>query len=410
MSGITALKFWITLLMSSLLLLNSCSKKDSIQPQVKSQTTQKSKEKETKQEETSSSDGTKPGKSEDGKNSVSGQTKPDEVTTPNKSDNNDKVSTSDQTDPDDATTSNNPEEDENQGQDQEEDTTTPETPAPNGGDYSARARAGQTWWVKGVNEHAPPLQSWKNLAPHMKMLDWDKSYGWYDLNKENPYSGSTVSDLCWAAVSANAIQWWLDQNKDYIERIAYEGPRHFTGPYSSDIFDLYRRHFSNRGGDLKLSMDWFFNGKYARRGYALEDLPGAGFFRPIFGEDFRPVVQIGVSPSSFSDDVAQALKSGESLSCALEYGRGYLHALSIWGADFDATGQVTHIYLTDSNDGYKEYGPPNGLVRKAIQITNEGVYHEGSVQGSFTFKIFHLFKLGLYREKWETYFSTHNGR
>lgn len=293
---------------------------------------------------------------------------------------------------------------------------TPPNPSNNGSNepapesYSATARAGQTWWVKGVNASAPQVNDWKPITPKTNNLGlrWEKSYGWYDLNKEIPYagSGSTDSDLCWAAVSANALQWWLDQNKHYIDRYNYTGPRTFTNSYTSDIFDLYKRHFQNKGGDLKASMDWFFNGKYVQR-----DLEGAGFFVKVFGADFKPVEQIGIYASSFSNDVAKALKSGEVLGAALKYPKGYLHAISIWGATFDSQGQITHIYLTDSNDkdleeqSDNQYQTKAGLLRKAIQLQGNKVYHESSTSGVFNFELTYLFKLGLHQDKWEAYFA-----
>lgn len=279
-------------------------------------------------------------------------------------------------------------------------------------DYSPQARANQTWWMKGVNENAPKPSEWKSVFAHVTGLKWSNSYGWYDLNKATPYVGgpsNVDSDLCWAAVSANILQWWLDQNKDYIERFGYKGPNKFTDSYTSDIFELYKKHFPNKGNDLKASIDWFFNGKFGQ-----EDKPGAGFFKEVFGENFKPMVQIGAYSNEFSDQIAKSLKSEEGICCTVQYPNGYLHAISIWGADFDDKGKVTHIYLTDSND--KQFEDENqienskqtkaGLLRRAISLSNDGnVFHEGSVKGSYKYRIIYLFKLGLSRDKWKKHFD-----
>lgn len=313
---------------------------------------------------------------------------------------------------------NNPKEPETPPTEKPQDPNTPPTTAPKDGDssqeaspnkseYSVEARRGQIWWVKGVNTNAPAVSSWREVTRHsgIKGLKWDKSYGWYDLNKTEPHSGGIDSDLCWAAVSANAIQWWLDQNKDYLTRYNYSGPKLFTDSYHSEVFDLYKRHFKNKGGDLKASMDWFFNGLYAHL-----PLPGAGFLRQAFGADFKAVEQIGAHASTFSEDIAKALKSGESISCDLKYPRGYLHALSVWGAEFDDKGEVSHLYLTDSNDKDDAEQKENafvtqaGLLRRAIQLRDGSVWQADS-GGKFTYQITRLYKLGLHQDKWENYFK-----
>lgn len=275
--------------------------------------------------------------------------------------------------------------------------------------WSAEARAGKTWWMRGVNTEVDPVSSWRNVFGHVQGLEWRPGLGWYDLNKTDPHRGGTDSDLCWAAVCANVIQWWIDQNHSYMVRYARRVPSGFEDSYRSQIFELYKRHFTNKGGDLKASIEWFFNGMYAHK-----PLEGAGFFREVLGEGFKAVTQIGTSARTFSDDIAEALRSGEGLGCSLEYSNGYLHALSIWGADFDESGKLTHIYLTDSND--KDFDQENrnnkretkaGLLRRAIKLdTATGyVYQEGSTIGSFHHRIIHLYKLPLYQDKWEAYFE-----
>lgn len=296
------------------------------------------------------------------------------------------------------------------------------SPSPEPQPWRAEARRGQTWWMQGVNTGISSSSSWRYAFGEVRALEWEAGMGWYDLNKFDAHRGGTDSDLCWAAVCANVIQWWIDQNKAYIDRYGKAVPSGFSkawtkegeegeGFYHSQIFELYRQHFTNKGGDLKASIEWFFNGMYANR-----PLSGAGFFADLLGNGLRPVTQIGTSAQTFSDDVAEALKRGEGLSCSLEYPSGYLHALSIWGADFDEVGQLTHIYLTDSNDRNLVTDNRNnkretkvGLLRRAIKLdTATGkVLQEGGTAGTFNFRIIHLYKLPLYQDRWEAYFSGH---
>lgn len=316
-------------------------------------------------------------------------------------------------------------------------------------DYSIDARRSQTWFMRGVNVSAPSHTTWKKIynSPNgadMRGLRWEKEkqYGWYDLNKEDPTPKGGDSDLCWAAVAANTLQWWLDQNQEYVDLYDPDKkiPRSFETPFSSSIFNLYKSRFANKGGDLKTSFDWFFNGKYANpNGSAsIVNWEGAGFFKEVFtkdlftqegrdkrfiGEDFRPVEQVGAFNEGFSDEIAKALRYGEGLSCVVKYPNGYLHALSIWGADFDDQGRVSHIYLTDSNDrdideptNETQYTVRAGLVRKAIFYRSSyevisrrtyapGVYHESSAKGVFNFQIQTLCKLPLFQNEWRAYFK-----
>lgn len=275
--------------------------------------------------------------------------------------------------------------------------------------WSASERAGKTWWVDGVNTIAPPVAEWREVSrgSGIKALKWDKSLGWYDLNKVDPYGDRRIdSDLCWAAVAANMIQWWLDQNKSHIDRMGYQGPRTFTSSFDSDIFELYKRKFSNKGGDLKALMDWFFNGKYVQTPIA-----GGGFFAEVFGEDFKAVEQIGASTMTFSDEVARALKEGAALGCDWRFRNGYLHALTVWGADFDEEGRVTYLYITDSNDRAddeqreNDYVTRAGLLRKAVKLDAGGRVWQQASSGDFSLEITRLYKLPRYEDKWQTYWS-----
>lgn len=273
--------------------------------------------------------------------------------------------------------------------------------------YSASARANQTWWVKGVNTHAPAVKDWKCAWGKVKALEWKKEYGWYDLNKTNPQARGKDSDLCWAAASSNMLQWWLDQNADLLQRYGrYNGPKTFTDSFTSAIFDHYKKHFGNKGGDFKAELDWFFNGKHNHRDY-----PGGGFFVDVFGADFHPVVAVGAHESNFSDDIAKALKLGEAIGCSLKLSNQGEHALTIWGADFDAQGRVTHIYLTDSNDkalmdsDVPKINTKAGLLRKAIKMKNGRAYVESSAENVFVDYVITLYTLSLYRDRWEAYLS-----
>lgn len=270
----------------------------------------------------------------------------------------------------------------------------------------------QTKWVCGVNN--PPVNEWHYVYPLQKILGlkWNADYGWYDCNKLEPNAGGKDSELCWAATVSNMIYWWLDQNKDYIDRYAkYAGPKEYHNSFDCEIFEYFKKHFDNTGNDVAASLSWFFNGRF---GTSIKG--GAAFFKDVFG--VGPVARITrFGERSFTEEIKKAFQDKESIACIIKYPTGYLHAVSIWGVDFDDKGEVSAIYMADSNDrdldeqyegwqsAWECFQTRAGLVRKAIQIRSDGVFMEGSVPGYFNFKIEELNLLGLMRDKWEDYFS-----
>lgn len=92
-------------------------------------------------------------------------------------------------------------------------------------------------------------------------LKWKADYGWYDCNKTNPSAGSGGdSEMCWAAAASNMIHWWLDQNKEYVDRLGYDGPKDYIRSTESAVFNLYKEAFYNEGQHSYNALNWFFTG------------------------------------------------------------------------------------------------------------------------------------------------------
>nr|WP_205687136.1 IdeS/Mac family cysteine endopeptidase [Clostridium septicum] len=114
-----------------------------------------------------------------------------------------------------------------------------------------------TVWVKGIT---PPAESdFTNLDLGnnytLKVAPWKSGQGWYDINK---LRNGTDNLLCSGAVAANMLHWWLDQNKDYIDKYLQENPDNgkninktldvrtcstFYDQTNSDIFNIIKRMF-----------------------------------------------------------------------------------------------------------------------------------------------------------------------
>lgn len=268
-------------------------------------------------------------------------------------------------------------------------------------------------WTYGL--HNPSVETWKYAYATEKIpgLKWDKSYGWYDCNKTDPNPGGVDSEMCWAATASNMIHWWLDRNKVNLSRYGYAGPQKYVSSTGSEVFDYYKLHFKNTANDVAAALNWFFTGRY---GTTVR--PGGGFFKQLLGT--VPVISTVLAyKETFSQDVKKALEGKQAIGCCVQFPNRYLHSISLWGADFDSKGEVCAIYIADSNDISLEQQQefclsdddsfcqtPAGIIRKPIQIKSDGVYMEGSVPGTFNFKITELYFLELMQEKWKRYFES----
>ena len=285
---------------------------------------------------------------------------------------------------------------------------------------SLPSMAGQTVWVEGLN--VPPVESWgwAFIKPYTPGLTWKPEYGWYDCNKIEPETGhqnddTSDSNLCWAASASNLIYWWLDRNQESIRRYGKFNPDEWTyvDALNCPIFHYYNDHFPNVGNNVAAGINWFFTGKPAG-----ETLPGGGFFKEVIGN--RQIVRVGGSTEyAFSRDLKFAFINKEAVELTHKM-MANTHAITLWGAEFDANDKVSAIYVCDNNDRTndsetqesidKATGKPIvkiGLYRRKIAYRNGLVYMENSV-GNCTIQIQELNFLSSCEDLWEEYFQKHS--
>lgn len=138
-------------------------------------------------------------------------------------------------------------------------------------------------WTKGIQ--APLMAEFKRETeitdPSYSFLyvGQEKGKGWYDVNKSRPEEDSRDRTMCFAAVSANQLHWWLDQNKDSIDtylnnlanrELTYEKQQKisqlqklrnsFNGQSDSGIYKLFKNYFENYSANANLLDDFFING------------------------------------------------------------------------------------------------------------------------------------------------------
>ena len=276
--------------------------------------------------------------------------------------------------------------------------------------------AGQTLWVHGVNVPDVSTWGWAFTNPYVPGLTWKQEYGWYDCNKFEPETGhgadpESDSNLCWAASSSNLIYWWLDQNKENIERYGKFdlSPWTYKGSLQCPIFHYYNEHFPNIGYNVAAGITWFFTGE--AEGATKQ---GGGFFKDVVGN--KQIVRVGgTTAATFSRDLKEALLSKEAVELT-HATPGATHAITLWGAEFDANDKVCAVYVCDNNDRSndtewnevidKSTGKPIvkiGLYHRKIEFRNGTVYMQGSTQAC-NIRVDELNFLGTCEDLWKEYF------
>ena len=250
------------------------------------------------------------------------------------------------------------------------------------------------------------------------------SSGWYDVNKLT--KGGADVNMCWAAASANIIQWWQDR---YVElghtlpstAITGAGTKTYDGTkYNLAIMEAYRDLWDNsRGGSVSHGVTWYFEGRNIMKeasagthaqplnantggyysndwnsilpniyhGYDYVIVPGILEYKDMISGEFNNYSIWGsgsglsgnASLKKFSDLVVEFIDRGvTSLTVALAANLGSIHhATTLWGYEIDnATGIITKVWLTDSDDIHQngESGNPTQQMLREYAVS----YTEGT--------------------------------
>lgn len=276
---------------------------------------------------------------------------------------------------------------------------------------------------------------------------------WYDLNKrrdtdikhKNLYDKIFGGDnnvqpsdsvLCSGAVAANQLHWWLEVNKDYVQRYINESPdngvlsfkgikfediRNLINSYKSQtdsrIFRMFIEFFGGRKNGIfsDTTIDMFING-YTPNGYKTnhnraltkKDNRG-GFFKPVFESNILTNrINIYNNKNHFKNVLVENLEKGNSMGLVhVAVKNRYNHIINIWGAEFDDKGELTGIYITDSDDKYSniERDVQRALVRYNVNYS-EGKLKVSTVPNeSYGAEVVSIYTLSQGRDKWEEYFN-----
>ena len=313
-------------------------------------------------------------------------------------------------------------------------------PEPDPGEWANSKR-----WVYGieapvcdpdeVTSYFPALSSfpqgeWFKAGDYSpEYLNWSPGYGWYDCDKRNMFGNNPgfIKDgnLCWAAAASNLLHWWMHHNRAYIE--AYDRKygtelypdfpsrpsMEFTDTKESEIFDLFRENFANMGNWDDAAVNWFLNGTVSTLYPNNPDIETKfqGYFKEVFSG-----VSVATSSPTFSKEIfnrtiKEALTNRQALGFVrLTMPDKEVHAMVIWGAEFDEAGDVSAIYYVDNND-YYDFGGTGStgdcqhhrVIRTPIWYTDEVTWPVHMGTGKSTY-IKDLTTVDLGRKNWQEAF------
>ena len=239
--------------------------------------------------------------------------------------------------------------------------------------------------------------------------------GWYDVNKMGDGTLNGDINMCWAAASANMIQWWQDR---YVAAGNPLPASAVTGPgtifvasagrkYELAIMDMYHSQWNNdKGCHTTESIPWYFEGvnygQTATAGSQAYPLTDGGYWKDVWSSIY-PHLYHGYSymfgwytdlytaeytayehwgngsslsgvqrHKRFSELVVQFIDRGIiSMSVTLNKNGGLHHATTVWGYEIDnATGLLSRLWITDSDDLVNE--PKQQLLNEYMVSYNTG--------------------------------------
>lgn len=234
-------------------------------------------------------------------------------------------------------------------------------------------------------------------------LTWSEGCGWFDCNKSNDYAEQDGS-LCWAATASNLLLWWMTLNKEYIAAydaeyygsktptvVAPESGRTFERPAPefklfqdsgssnrSPVFEFFKSLFSKSGWETD-GVNWFITGDIGMLQTNSKMWGFPGFFSEVFkqsdviAEDSRRYP----TGEAFNSFVTKALQNKKALSISpTGYGGDVVgnHAMTLWGAEYDENGIISHVYFCDNNLGDQD---ANGTVISRYQIVYDADMSKG---------------------------------
>ena len=261
------------------------------------------------------------------------------------------------------------------------------------------------FFVQGV--HIPNLKSTEEGGDFIEKEDsgyftrvarFVRGQGYYDTNKaRNGQNKDVDRNLCFATTASNVLHWYLQENKEKIQDYIHAhgdvvrrvGQKNYSlqdfldqsspDQWNSRIFDYFKLIYghSQNGFYTGPLVDLFLNGYTPKKATNTEADFGTmdergGFLYGLLKEKLQTDVT-GSFKGTFSEDVKKHLAEGHALCISYKPLGTYSHVVSLWGADFDESGKLVGVYVTDSDD-QDETGEDPEVGLKYYRI----IYKDGS--------------------------------
>ena len=226
---------------------------------------------------------------------------------------------------------------------------------------------------------------------------FEEGQGYFDVNKA-PFGTNKEIDrnLCFAAAASNTLHWYLQQNKkeiqDYIKDngdvIRTVGANTYSlkdmlnqdvEQQGSLIYQYFKEMYGNNetGYYTVPLMDLFLNGYTPKedRKTNIEDKdlqPDArgGFLYGIIGTKPQTGMQFVNSLSDLGNSLQHYL-SNNFVVCLSYTTFSYNHVVTLWGAEYDESGLLRAVYVTDSDD-QDETGVETDVAMKRYVVKGKG--------------------------------------
>ena len=221
--------------------------------------------------------------------------------------------------------------------------------------------------------------------------------GYFDVNKA-PFGKNKEVDqnLCFAAVASNTLHWYLRENKkeieDYIKDngdvIRTVGANTYSlkdmlnqevEQQDSLIYQYFKEIYGNNetGYYTVPLMDLFLNGytpkEDRKTNIENKDLqPDArgGFLYGIIGTKPQTGMHLVNSLSDLGNSLQHYL-SNNFVVCLSYTTFSYNHVVTLWGAEYDESGLLRAVYVTDSDD-QDETGVETDVAMKRYVVKGNG--------------------------------------
>lgn len=226
---------------------------------------------------------------------------------------------------------------------------------------------------------------------------FEEGRGYFDVNKA-PFGKNKEVDqnLCFAAAASNTLHWYLQENREVIEKYIEDNGdvkktvggttyslkemlNQEAGQQGSLIYQYFKEMYGNNetGYYTVPLMDLFLNGYTPKedRKTNIEDKdlqPDArgGFLYGIIGT--KP--QTGMQSVNGLSDLGNSLQhylSNNFVVCLSYTTFSYNHVVTLWGAEYDESGLLCAVYVTDSDD-QDETGVETDVAMKRYVVKGKG--------------------------------------